>query len=596
MIHACEEDQRWLARRPDHVLLLRGISQGLVLPAWPSAARMATSLLPTDFWIDVLAQLTSAHLLNATATDHMLLKLRGEAIQARMERVLGTQVVLRPQETNLMALRFVDLMDDSLRHTVALGEFHAVALRDADSEPYSWGGADPGTWKPADQDEDADKDDVWLAHLGHNRWSGPVVRVPTRMDTEPGGNLEEQYMRAALELDCVDVSVGLVHSLVVLSNGTACSCGAGGYYTGHGSADIDSVEFSGYEGDVGARQLCALEIIAGLSEHRVLRVAAGMIFSLVATAQGLVFSFGNGSSGALGHGTRDTEKLPRLVEALTSTRVVDISAGSSHCLATTEDGLLYSWGGAHSGALGLGPSTNLICTPSVVPLANRKARQVSAAGQHSLVVCSQRHLFSFGTNDAGELGLGDHNPRYRPVRVTAIESAAAAAAGQQHSVVLATDGAVYTFGQGRNGQLGHGTLRCEPSPRRLDSASLAFLPSAVYPPSAPTLQVVEVAAGNGCTVLRMSNGLLYAFGDNSTGLLGNDAVDMMDRPSGGVPVPVPVLQCWFDDGEKDEGTQSTEFDKKWCRRGLAADKWARERAAEIKQAWQSLNSGEDSDD
>ena len=54
--------------------------------------------------------------------------------------------------------------------------------------------------------------------------------------------------------------------------------------------------------------------------------------------------------------TRNCDK-PRLIEALKSKRVRDISCGSSHSAAITSNGDLYTWGLGDYGRLGHGDNT-----------------------------------------------------------------------------------------------------------------------------------------------------------------------------------------------------------------------------------------------
>ena len=63
---------------------------------------------------------------------------------------------------------------------------------------------------------------------------------------------------------------------------------------------------------------------------------------------------GNGEGFKLGHGTEDHIRIPRQVEGLTGKHIASLSLGSHHCLATTEDGEMLSWGRNDKGQLGEG--------------------------------------------------------------------------------------------------------------------------------------------------------------------------------------------------------------------------------------------------
>ena len=72
-------------------------------------------------------------------------------------------------------------------------------------------------------------------------------------------------------------------------------------------------------------------------------MACGAIHSMIRTNLGRVFSCGNGSTFALGHGTRDSETTFRLL-ALPENDIKFIACGLSHSGAVTNDGSVYIWG------------------------------------------------------------------------------------------------------------------------------------------------------------------------------------------------------------------------------------------------------------
>ena len=45
----------------------------------------------------------------------------------------------------------------------------------------------------------------------------------------------------------------------------------------------------------------------------------------------------------------------------------------------------------------------------------RKAKRISAGGNHTLVLTTDDRVCVFGENPCGQLGLGDRKPRYKPV-------------------------------------------------------------------------------------------------------------------------------------------------------------------------------------
>ena len=89
------------------------------------------------------------------------------------------------------------------------------------------------------------------------------------------------------------------------------------------------------------------------SSLRAMSVSAGARHSLALTASGEVWSWGS-SSGRLGHGDEQHQWQPKKIEAFAGQRVVAVSAISDHSLATTADGAVWSWGNGERGRLGHG--------------------------------------------------------------------------------------------------------------------------------------------------------------------------------------------------------------------------------------------------
>ena len=64
--------------------------------------------------------------------------------------------------------------------------------------------------------------------------------------------------------------------------------------------------------------------------------------SLTITADGSVWSWGDGGRGKLGHGDVEDQLLPKKIEAFAGQRVVAVSAGYTHSLAITADGAVFT--------------------------------------------------------------------------------------------------------------------------------------------------------------------------------------------------------------------------------------------------------------
>ncbi|XP_040349847.1 E3 ubiquitin-protein ligase HERC2 [Herpailurus yagouaroundi] len=86
------------------------------------------------------------------------------------------------------------------------------------------------------------------------------------------------------------------------------------------------------------------KLIEKLQDLDVVKVRCGSQFSIALTKDGQVYSWGKGDNQRLGHGTEEHVRYPKLLEGLQGKKVIDVAAGSTHCLALTEDSEVHSWG------------------------------------------------------------------------------------------------------------------------------------------------------------------------------------------------------------------------------------------------------------
>lgn len=74
-------------------------------------------------------------------------------------------------------------------------------------------------------------------------------------------------------------------------------------------------------------------------------ISANRYHSLAVAGDGVVYSWGHGRGGRLGHGDETTQPLPVCIMTLRpQQRVIEVAAGLNHSLALTASGELFSWG------------------------------------------------------------------------------------------------------------------------------------------------------------------------------------------------------------------------------------------------------------
>jgi Regulator of chromosome condensation (RCC1) repeat len=128
------------------------------------------------------------------------------------------------------------------------------------------------------------------------------------------------------------------------------------------------------------------------------------------------------------------------------------AAATHHTLVVLKNGHVYSFGVEKGGRLGLGDDQPQQCPlPRRIlgPLNRRQVVYVAAADNHSLCVTKDGNVFSWGSNRFGQLGDEEcNNNRTSPKRVEDIRNhpCVAVAAGEKHSVALTRNGEVYVWG------------------------------------------------------------------------------------------------------------------------------------------------------
>nr|XP_054329705.1 E3 ubiquitin-protein ligase HERC2-like isoform X1 [Pongo pygmaeus]XP_054329706.1 E3 ubiquitin-protein ligase HERC2-like isoform X1 [Pongo pygmaeus]XP_054329707.1 E3 ubiquitin-protein ligase HERC2-like isoform X1 [Pongo pygmaeus]XP_054329708.1 E3 ubiquitin-protein ligase HERC2-like isoform X1 [Pongo pygmaeus]XP_054329709.1 E3 ubiquitin-protein ligase HERC2-like isoform X1 [Pongo pygmaeus]XP_054329710.1 E3 ubiquitin-protein ligase HERC2-like isoform X1 [Pongo pygmaeus] len=85
------------------------------------------------------------------------------------------------------------------------------------------------------------------------------------------------------------------------------------------------------------------KLIEKLQDLDVVKVCCGSQFSIALMKSGQVYSWGKGDNQRLGHRTEKYVRYPKLLEGLQGKKVIDVAAGSTHCLALTEDSEVHSW-------------------------------------------------------------------------------------------------------------------------------------------------------------------------------------------------------------------------------------------------------------
>ncbi|ESP03081.1 hypothetical protein LOTGIDRAFT_157042 [Lottia gigantea] len=191
------------------------------------------------------------------------------------------------------------------------------------------------------------------------------------------------------------VSCGFNYTLMWSLDGTAYSFGSGHFgVLGHGS--VEDVPLP--------------KIIEKLMGHKITTMCAGYNHSGAVTDEGKIYMWGKGSDGALGFGKdvhNQMEPKELIVRDVRFT-VLSCSVGEhhGHTLASTANGFVYSWGDGYKGKLGHGDQCS-IAEPRQInshSFDNESIIDVCAGGIHSCALSKEGHVFTWGCGSDGRLG------------------------------------------------------------------------------------------------------------------------------------------------------------------------------------------------
>jgi len=233
-----------------------------------------------------------------------------------------------------------------------------------------------------------------------------------------------------------------------------------------------------------------------------------------------------------------------------TTAVARVAAGHDHACAVDGDGALSCWGSNVAGQLGVG-DLETRDRPTRVDLPG-PVRAVAASARHTCAILEDGSAYCWGANESGQLGVeGGDVTTPAPVTTgegTPLGELVDVGAGVQHSCAARADGTLFCWGDDATGQLGVGNFGGPP--RR---------PTEVEAPPSAEGGLTRVSLGEAHTCSLQNVGRLWCWGRNNDGPLGlGDQTDrnlpeLVEVPEGAESWSAVTTGAWHTCGLVQDG-------------------------------------------
>lgn len=225
-------------------------------------------------------------------------------------------------------------------------------------------------------------------------------------------------------------------------------------------------------------------------------------------SDGSLWAWGSNAYGMLGDPTIGSPSVPTQIG--TSYDWIDVVAANHFTVGLKSDGTIWTWGNNYGGSLGIGEPDGVYTTPRKVS-GEDWAYIGNISTPHELtcyVVAIKNNgtLWSWGTNNMAQLGVGDLLSRNSPTQIGQDGDWVHVSSGHSHSLAVKEDGSLWAWGWGSYGQLG--------------VCGYPYLVKNPIPTGSFTVWPI-VAAGSHHSVGINGEGLLHTWGNNNVGQLGD---------------------------------------------------------------------------
>jgi alpha-tubulin suppressor-like RCC1 family protein len=163
---------------------------------------------------------------------------------------------------------------------------------------------------------------------------------------------------------------------------------------------------------------------------------------------------------------------------------------------------VYEWGGQNSFSI-----------PFEIDVTTTSFKQIGFGCKHTVLLTSDGRVFTIGSNEFGQLGDSTFIAKTSPVQILQGINIIQIAVGCDFSIALTSDNTLYTWGLNQFGYCADGTTTNRETPVSVD---MSFLNGKT---------IAKIAAGYYHGTVLTNDGVVFSWGRNENGLLGDSTTE-----------------------------------------------------------------------
>jgi hypothetical protein len=209
-----------------------------------------------------------------------------------------------------------------------------------------------------------------------------------------------------------------------------------------------------------------------------------------------------------------------IVKELCYKEIIDLINGEYHYIARTNDNKIYCWGNNYWGQLGNGKEDEdpkVYNKPELnVLLSDLSVSVVKCGANHSLALTKSGDVYFWG-NYRSRRNVRDPDYLLMPFKVNDFDNEIIIeiSCGLRHCMALTKSGRVYSWGSNECGQLGVESLEDFNTPQIIQLNDV---------------MITKISCGSFHSLLLSNDGVVYSFGYNNCGQIGNGNREMQVKP------------------------------------------------------------------